>query len=123
MDRGWVLTRSREEIAEDLVRQPRRADELLEELKSYPWDCEEELVTLTPEMLSWHIRSALDGHLPVSLLHDWASAVDGRDDIGMGGTIVRQAIFELAIPELNGALTPERLLVILHGLSPTSRVE
>jgi hypothetical protein len=72
-------------------------------LRSFPWDIDSALVTLTMNDLIGVIEGYLRRELSETEVEEWAEAIDGRDDIGYesyaGGTL-KQIIFELANPLL-----------------------
>jgi hypothetical protein len=84
-------------------------DETLEAIGALPWDSDEELVTLTPEHVIKMLERFLSGELTTSDLEQWANAIEGRDDIGLEPTAadaLKEAIFDLANPSLQGSMTP-----------------
>lgn len=79
-------------------------------LGALPWDSDEELVTLTPEHVIRMLERLLSGELTSGDLEQWANAIEGRDDIGLdadASDALKEVIFELANPSLQGATTAE----------------
>jgi hypothetical protein len=79
------------------------------ELAEFGWDSEEELVTLD----KFHVTNMLNDYLAerrvASEIRTWAEAIEGRDDIGFSETFheeLKDAIFQLANPELSYSLSP-----------------
>lgn len=75
-----------------------------------PWDSEEEFVTLTPEHVIGMLERFLSGEVTSGDLERWANAIEGRDDIGLdtdAADALKEVIFELANPSLQGATTAE----------------
>ena len=53
------------------------------------------------------------GDLPSSALTLWANAIEGRDDVSFNdddAAVLSQILFEVSTPEINGAVTLERVL-------------
>jgi hypothetical protein len=58
-------------------------------------------------MLDLYLGSTIRG----SDVEEWAEAIEGRDDVGYEGDaadMLREAVFELANPDLTNQLVPER---------------
>src|SRR5919204_27436 len=81
-------------------------DDALAALQRYPWDCDE-LVTLTPEHISRVLRRFLAGELTARDVEQWAAAVECRDDVAMS-ELVKEVVFDLANPSLQGELNDDR---------------
>jgi hypothetical protein len=107
--------RTRTEWLNELLALSCAPDDAAEALAAFAWDSEE-LVQLGRR----HVRNALRGFLAheysAPQLVRWAEVVEGRDDIGFepaDTTALKAVIFELASPELEGALTAERARKLL----------
>ncbi|MEW6533774.1 MAG: hypothetical protein AB1473_23290 [Thermodesulfobacteriota bacterium] len=93
-----------------LLRAERPVRNILSELDKFPWDSTEELVTLTPQHLVNVLSRFLTGDLSDANVGAWASAVEGREDIGFESAfqdVLKQCVFQLATPELGYSLTKE----------------
>lgn len=85
--------------------------EALLRLRTFPWDSETELVTLTRGDALGLLDEYLRGELTRASFEAWAEAVEVRDDIGMEEgfeDLLRSFIFELANPEIDGQLTKSK---------------
>jgi hypothetical protein len=105
--------RSRREILRKLVtlESPRA------ELAGFAWDSEE-LVSLTRADALRVLRRYVDGTLSLVAVTRWAEAIEVRDDIGREAGFeqpLNDFLFELANPELDGPLAPERWMKTLTG--------
>lgn len=49
-------------------------------------------------------------------MEEWANAIEFRDDIDFENEEIKEFVFELANPEINGVITIERLLEIIDSL-------
>jgi len=77
--------------------------------RSFPFDCEETLVTLTCAHIDAILERYLRGTLGAGEVECWADAVEGRDDIqyreGQEEKIA-DLLFRLSSPEINEPLSP-----------------
>ena len=112
--------KSRVECLQALLQYDRPIKDITTALKSYGWDCEEKLVSLT----SNHIRSLLlrflAGELAAKDVEVWANATEGRDDIGVEvghEQFLTDMVFVLANPLLNDELTADSAAALLAQLS------
>lgn len=67
-------------------------------------------MTLTPDHVIRMLERFLSGELTSGDLERWANAIEGRDDIGLdtdAADALKDVIFELANPTLQGATTEE----------------
>jgi hypothetical protein len=79
-------------------------------LARFPWDCAEELVTLTRVDLIRMLNKYLSGELTADDWQRWAEALEGRDDVGFdseSSELLKEFIFQSATPEIFEALTPQ----------------
>lgn len=77
-------------------------------LSAFPWDSDEELVTLDSRHLSAVLDRYANGGLTDKEVEAWANFLEMREDIGMKSQIVRQCLHELANPVLEQPLTKVR---------------
>jgi hypothetical protein len=84
---------------------PDDLDLVAQRLAAFPWDSDEELVTLTTEQAKSVLRRYLDGAIAAKGLVAWAELLEGREDVGFETADLRQLLFELANPELEGPLS------------------
>lgn len=73
---------TRTEILSKLLAYQTPLDELTQLLQQFPWDCDAELVVLTPDHVRHIINRYLSGELNAQQLEDWANAIESREDIG-----------------------------------------
>lgn len=90
-------------------------DDLREELSAFPWDAEEPLFTLRRDHVTRILERFLGGELSAAEVEAWAETLEIRDDVGFGndGSILKNAIFTLANPSVNGALTADTARALL----------
>jgi hypothetical protein len=96
---------------EDLVLLRSPVEAAAKQCKRLPWDSDTELIVLTAN----DCLRLLDGFVQGDLTGDdcelWASTVEGRDDIGLqpgSEVVLKEFLFDLSTPELQGRLTPEK---------------
>ncbi len=106
--------RARVEILKDLVTLKSDSSQLEKELAQYPWDMEEPLLILRKQDIIAVVQRCINNEILFKDLNDWANVIELRDDIGFEDEEVKQLIFELANPEINGVLTLEGLKTIIN---------
>lgn len=109
--------RERVQILADLVSLKGNLFELQRELSLYPWDSEEPLIQIRKTDLSNVIIRCIKSEITFEDLENWANTIECRDDLDFEVEEVKEFIFELANPILNGAITEERIKEILNELS------
>ncbi len=95
--------RSRIELLGALIGLTEPVSAVTQELSAYGWDSPNELVALRLRDIAAVLQRFIDGELTIQHVTDWANAIEGREDIGyeLGAeSIIRDAIYELANPEL-----------------------
>jgi hypothetical protein len=96
----------RQEVLQALLAAQRPLEDVAKQLASFEWDSDE-LVELRAEHVVAVLERFLRGDLRAEDVHMWADLVEGRDDIGLEQAhqeALKQAIFQLATPELEGPL-------------------
>lgn len=102
--------RSRVELLTALLGFREPVSALAQELSAFGWDSADELVALHRRDISAVLRRFMDGEITKQDVTDWANAIEGREDVGYEAgsePIVRDAIYELANPELTRAVSPD----------------
>ena len=111
--------RSRLDLVTSLVEARFPLESTCRELAGYPWDADEPLVTLTPRHVANTLRRYIGGELAAADVGAWADALELRDDVGFEdahAAALGHAIFVLANPAVNGALTPEVARELLSSI-------
>jgi len=106
----------RKQIIEHLVKLDMPLMEIMKQLAEFKWDSEE-LVTLTVENLTDKLNRILDGSLDAEEVSAWADIVEMRDDIDYETDEVKQAIFEMANPDINGELNQDKVSSLMRSLT------
>ncbi|HKK54918.1 hypothetical protein [Marinobacter sp.] len=94
-------------------------EEIETALAPFGWDHEEELVILSRQAVHHVVLAWSEGRLSTDTLTAWAEAIEARDDIGREEPheeLLNDILFELANPDINGALTPDRAQEVLQTL-------
>ncbi len=108
------MTDNRRSTLEDLIELNRPIARIREDLAEYPWDSEEELVSLSAVDLQRLLERCLRGDVTAPDVETWADTIEGRDDIAFQHRQLIDLISELAAPELYGELTRQRLYEVLE---------
>lgn len=108
--------RGRKDILNDLISMNGDISVLLNELSLYPWDREKPITNLNRSDILLLLTKALHDNNIFNKLEDWADAIEVRDDIEFENDQVKNVVTELANPILYGALTKERLKLIINSL-------
>jgi len=102
----------RAEILHELVAYRPPTEQLHAELWTFGWDWldDEPLLIITREHLLSIIDRYLAGEISSAQLQQWAENLECREDVDFEETnkdIIDSVFFRLALPEINGVLTPE----------------
>lgn len=101
--------RSRKDILKDLVLLHGNVEDLEMELSQYPWDIEVPLLNVREQDFINVLQKCIDNEIDFQILSNWANTIECRDDLDFASEKMREIIFELANPEINGEITKERL--------------
>jgi hypothetical protein len=99
---------SRSTTLESLLNLNAPLSEIQAALSAFPWDSDEELVTLESRHIAAVLARYVDGGLTDKEVEAWANSLELREDIGVRASMVRQCLHELANPELEQPLTKIR---------------
>jgi hypothetical protein len=98
------------EVLADLVELRKPVEQLVAALAPFGWDHEDELVTFTRADAAAVLERFLQGRISGDGCAIWAEAIEGRDDIGLEQgheEILKEFLFEVSSPEINGKLTAQ----------------
>jgi hypothetical protein len=111
-----MFMRDRIEILRDLVALNADASSLGKELSEYPWDTNSPLLVInTPDFISVFKRYVAN-QVTTDELVDWANAIEMRDDLDFVDDALRDMIFKLANPEINGMITTKLVDDLINTL-------
>ena len=102
--------RTRQDILKDLVALAGPVHSLKDELRGYGWDSEVELVVLTAADALSVLDRFTRSDIAAEECEAWACTLAMRDDVGLEPAFegeLRQLLFEMDVPEINGPLTLE----------------
>ena len=103
----------------DLIEMRRPVQDVLRELRAYPWDSEA-LVAITRDHVASTLKKYLSGELSSADVETWANAIEARDDVDVekdDGALVESIVWELANPTLSALLSPPRATALLARLA------
>jgi hypothetical protein len=101
---------TRLQALEDLVTLRTPIAEAAARLRDFPWDSEIEYVTLSRLDAERVLDAVIEDRLDAPAVCAWANAIEGRDDIGFDADHedeLKEFVFAMANPEINGRLSPE----------------
>jgi hypothetical protein len=110
-----MTNRSREEVLNALLSLSRSTSQIRQELSAFDWDAEREIVALAASDVERALVMAASGRISTAELSAWAEMIEGREDIAQADTL-REFVFEIANPEINGELTDRRIAFLLRRL-------
>lgn len=93
-----------------LLELDRPLEAVLRDVAGLAWDSEQEVVRLRAQHVVAVLHRYRSGGLTAAEVEGWANAIECREDFGVdpeGGALLETAIFDLANPTLQGALTSE----------------
>lgn len=112
--------KSREQLVLALIEFREATPDLMKELRSFGWDSENELATLTPQHIINVLNQFISGEISNGQVRYWANAIEQRDDIGLLEThkkTLDEMVFWLANPAINYPIKNElagRVIENLH---------
>lgn len=111
------MLRSRALILADIVQIKSDLNNLKTEINKYPWDSEKALVFISKEDFTYIFNRALASEITFDTVEEWANIIECRDDIAYESQMLKNLIFELANPYLNGEINKAKLEEIVNRLS------
>lgn len=125
MGMGWgvrsdgISVNERKRLVTDLVRLRRPVAQVVADLAEITIASDEELITVTVEDAERILVAYLAGSVTESECEAWADEVEFREDIGIDedpSEVLRETIFNLSTPELQGELDHPRAREWLDAL-------
>lgn len=113
------MNTKRKTVLVSLLQYDKSLQEHRNDLKSIPWDCDEELVILNGNHISKVLKRFVKGELSKEEIEEWANLIEGREDIEIEMAqeeLVGNIINHMANPELQGTLTIDQANVWLDSL-------
>jgi len=96
------------QILESLLNFNQPLNELKKNLKTLPWDNENEIIVLKRIHVIKILERYINKELNSDEISEWANLIEGREDVGFeqnNEDVLKKVIFEMANPEINGPLT------------------
>jgi len=94
----------RETLVRKVVEYEGTPSSYFDEIRSFGWDCETELVILLAENIRNVLNKYSTGEITGDDVIEWANFIEQRDDIGLDekqNKVLNEIIFWLANPEIN----------------------
>lgn len=114
------MPRSRAELLNDLADYKLPIEPVVAELREYGWDSIAPLFTVTRLHVLGVLSRYLDGQITSQQVTDWADLLECREDLDYekdSEVQLKQAVFELANPNLTAPVSPEVVEAIRLKLS------
>lgn len=114
-----MTVEQRQAAVENLVHLRVPVDQAVSVLTTFPWDSEQELVTVGIAEVETALNRFVEGDLSADELEAWANGIECREDIEFRPSGVIDVITEIANPVLFSALdnkTARELLARLDSL-------
>ena len=108
--------RPRITILNDLIGLKGELGDLKSELSQYTWDSEAALLTISKSSFIDVMHRYLNDELSDLELEDWANVIECREDIDFESELIRDYIFELANPSINGKIEKEKVTKMASSL-------
>lgn len=105
--------RDRKVVLEDIIQLRGDLQELKKELSQFPWDSEVFIAEIYRKDVIRVFEGYLNDVISNQQIEDWADLIECRDDIAFEDDDLKELIFELASPEINGYLTKMRVSELL----------
>jgi hypothetical protein len=83
--------------------------ESIANLAEFPWDCELDLIVLTPEDIGRVFALLGRGAVSTSDVETWANALECREDVGYANLAIKDLLHVLANPSLTEPLAPKMM--------------
>ncbi len=113
--------RNRSEILKELILLHGNIENLEKELSQFPWDIENPLLKISIEDFVNVIKRSLSYEIDFETLTNWANVIECREDLDFANETMKEIIFELANPEINGEITKKRLQEIIFEIEQVRR--
>ena len=97
--------RSKIDVLIDVIRLNGALDDLKDELSKFSFDSNIPLIFLNKIDFYCIIKNCIKKNITIDDLVNWMNIVEYRDDIDIEDENVKEFIFELASPEINGKIT------------------
>ena len=111
------VMRPRIAILNDLIGLKGELSNLKLELSEYAWDSESTLLTISKSSFISVAHRYLNDSLSDLELEDWADTIECRDDIDFDSELIREYIYELANPSINGKITKGKVTKMVSDLA------
>lgn len=111
--------RSRTELVEALIEYREPIAPLMQELRTYGWDSDEDLATLSPEHVISVLNRFQSSSISASEVQEWANAIERREDIALNprhNDTLDEMVFWLANPAINFPITTELASRVISNL-------
>lgn len=113
------MSRVRKDVLNDLVHFDGSLSDIIKELLLYPFDNEDNIVTLKNMDILNVLSRYVEGIFTSQDIYNWAEMIEGREDIGYEAgyeDVLKNFIFELANHEINYELNIERAKELIEKL-------
>lgn len=106
----------RTKLLKEIIYIKRDLLELQAELSKYPWDVDTPLVIITKQDFLNIINKCIKKEITFNDIEIWSNIIECREDVEWEQEEMQEIIFELANPEINGAIDNEKLHDVIKQL-------
>lgn len=114
--------KSRKQILLEIFNVEGDLTKLQNEIHEFPWDSEIPFLIVNKDDLAKTIQKFVLSDTLFLEVENWANLLECRDDVQYEPEELKEYIFELANPYLNGEITKERLQEIINKLQAQSPI-
>lgn len=113
------MSKTRKAILNDLVHFDGKLSDIMKELRLYPFDSADSMITLDKIDVLNVLEKYIEGIFTSQDIYDWAEMIEGREDIGYEAGYedgLKGFIFELANHEINNELNINKAKELIEKL-------
>jgi hypothetical protein len=100
-----MMITERTKILQRLVDYREPVEPLLQDLRKFGWDSNQELFILSSTHIDAILERYLNGELTAEEVTRWAECFEARDDVGFECANLQEVVFRLANTEINDPIT------------------
>jgi len=107
--------KNRRELLKDLINLSGSINQIVADLSSFGYDFNEDPEILNYKILKNVLEKVINGEFQFELIEMWADAIEIRDDIDFIDEDIKDFIYEIANPAINGPVTIDRVKEMIEA--------